>query len=81
MRKCENIEINKKKVRPYLNLARDLVQNFSGYWSESTYFLAAARLEKTRFLSTAAEKSYATLGHKKRMSQLTVYHPRLRLGR
>ena len=32
------------------------------------------------FLATDAEKSYTNFGHKKRMPQIAVYHPRLHLG-
>ena len=54
---------------------------FSGQWPERTYFPAVARPAKTCFLATVAEKSYTKLGHKKIMTQIAVYHPRLRLGR
>ena len=54
---------------------------FSGLRPESTYFPDAARPAKTYFLATAAEKFYTTLGHKQRMTQTAVYHPRLRPGR
>ena len=48
---------------------------------ESTYFPDAARPAKTYFLATVTKKFYTTLGHKQRMTQIAVYHPRLRLGR
>ena len=54
---------------------------FFRQWPESTYSPAAARPTKVCFLATAAEKSYTTLGHKKIIPQIAVYHPRLHLGR
>ena len=54
---------------------------FSVLRPESTYFPDAARPAKTYFLATVAEKFFTILGHKQRMTQIAVYHPRLRLGR
>ena len=53
---------------------------FSCQRPESTYFPAVAKFENTCFLATDEEKLSFVLGRKKRMPQIAVCHPRLRLG-
>ena len=44
------------------------------------FFRPITRLKKTRFLPTEKEKLHFILGSKKRLPQIAVYRPWLRLG-
>lgn len=61
MIKTLKITINNYYRKFMINIYKN---NFSCQRPESTYFLTAARPEKTRFLATDEEKSYTTLVHK-----------------